>query len=173
MGITAITIENFKGIKEPVRVELKPITLLFGPNSAGKSTIIHALHYAHELGIVHRDIKPSNLLLDASGKIWVADFGLAMIQADADLTRTGDIVGTLRYMSPESASGNRAVVNHLTDVYSLGATLYELLALQPAHQADTHHELLQQIAAEEPTPLRRISSAIPVDLETIIRKARG
>ena len=171
-----------KGQQDLPDAQTSPLAMLSTRTSNGNRAIyrtvarlgIHvaeALHYAHDLGIVHRDIKPSNLLLDADGKIWVADFGLAMIQEDADLTRTGDLVGTLRYMSPEAASGNRAVVNHLTDVYSLGATLYELLALQPAHQANTHHELLQQITVDEPTPLRRINGAIPVELETIVQKA--
>ena len=171
-----------KGRQDLPHVQTSPLTALSTRNSNGNREfcrtvaklgiqVAEALHYAHDLGIVHRDIKPSNLLLDADGKIWVADFGLAMIQKDADLTRTGDLVGTLRYMSPEAVSGNRAIVNHLTDVYSLGATLYELLALQPAHQANTHHELLQQIAVEEPTPLRRINSEIPVELETIVQKA--
>ena len=83
-------------------------------------------------GVVHRDVKPSNLLLDGSGKFWVTDFGLARCQTDATLTRTGDLVGTLRYMSPEQATGQSALVDHRTDIYSLGATLYELLTLQPA-----------------------------------------
>jgi len=133
--------------------------------------VAEALQYAHEMGIVHRDIKPSNLLLDSSGNIWVADFGLAMIQTDADLTKSGDIVGTLRYMSPELAAGKRAIVNHLTDVYSLGATLYELLTLRPAYLAEDRQQLLQQIAFEEPTALRRIEGDIPAELETIVHKA--
>jgi len=133
--------------------------------------VAEALQYAHEMGIVHRDIKPSNLLLESSGNIWIADFGLAMIQTDADLTKTGDIVGTLRYMSPELAAGKRGVVNHLTDVYSLGATLYELLTLRPAYLAEDRQQLLQQIAFEEPTALRRIEGDIPAELETIVHKA--
>jgi len=91
-----------------------------------------ALDHAHTLGIVHRDIKPANLLVDGRGGLWVTDFGLAHIQSDARLTMTGDLVGTLRYMSPEQALAKRVVVDHRTDVYSLGATLYELLTLGPA-----------------------------------------
>ncbi len=91
-----------------------------------------ALHAAHEQGVVHRDVKPSNLLLDSGGKLWVTDFGLARCRNDAPLTRTGDMVGTLRYMSPEQATGQSVLVDQRTDVYSLGVTLYELLALQPA-----------------------------------------
>ena len=86
-----------------------------------------ALEHAHQQGIVHRDIKPANLLLDARGNLWITDFGLARLQDDAGLTMTGDLLGTLRYMSPEQALGQRAVVDHRTDIYSLGVTLYELL----------------------------------------------
>src|SRR5205807_464467 len=90
-----------------------------------------ALEHAHQLGIVHRDIKPANLLLDGRGDLWITDFGLARLQDDHGLTMTGDVLGTLRYMSPEQAAGSKDL-DHRTDVYSLGATLYELLALRPA-----------------------------------------
>jgi serine/threonine protein kinase/Tfp pilus assembly protein PilF len=130
-----------------------------------------ALDCAHQLGVVHRDVKPGNLLVDAAGRLWVTDFGLAQVQSDARLTMTGDLVGTLRYMSPEQALAKRVVIDHRTDVYSLGATLYELLTLQPAYSGHDRQELLRQIAFEEPRPLRRINRAIPAELETIILKA--
>ncbi len=88
------------------------------------------LAYAHDLGIVHRDIKPANLMLDGTGRVWVTDFGLAQIRSGGDLTQTGDLVGTLRYMSPEQANGDRQLLDHRTDIYSLGATLYELATLR-------------------------------------------
>ena len=91
-----------------------------------------ALHYAHEMGVVHRDVKPSNLLLDGDGHLYVTDFGLAMTQSGTDLTMTGELLGTLRYMSPEQASGRRSLVDHRTDIYSLGASLYELATLRAA-----------------------------------------
>jgi WD40 repeat protein/serine/threonine protein kinase len=130
-----------------------------------------ALHYAHEHGIVHRDIKPSNLLIDRAGKLWVADFGLAQIEANADLTTTGDVLGTLRFMSPEQASGRRGVVDHRTDIYSLGVTLTELLLLRPLYEITDRQELLQQIRNVELVSLKAHGADIPADLETILLKA--
>jgi serine/threonine protein kinase/Tfp pilus assembly protein PilF len=130
-----------------------------------------ALEYAHSLGVVHRDIKPANLLIDARGELWIADFGLARVHADAGLTLTGDVLGTLRYMSPEQAMVRRAAVDHRSDIYSLGVTLYELLTLQPALTGHDRQELLRQIAFEEPAPPRRLNPAVPRDLETILLKA--
>jgi serine/threonine protein kinase/tetratricopeptide (TPR) repeat protein len=130
-----------------------------------------ALDYAHQMGIVHRDIKPSNLLVDDNAHLWITDFGLALTQSEAGLTMTGDLLGTLRYMSPEQAAGKRLPLDHRTDVYSLGATLYELLAQRPAFASAERATLLREIAEVDPPPLRKINSAIPVDLETIVSKA--
>jgi WD40 repeat protein/serine/threonine protein kinase len=130
-----------------------------------------ALEHAHQLGIVHRDIKPGNLLLDGRGHLWVTDFGLARLPGDAGLTLSGDLLGTLRYMSPEQALAQRVVIDHRTDVYGLGATLYELLTLQPVFAGNDRQELLRQIAFEEPQPPRRLNRAVPAELETIVLKA--
>lgn len=130
-----------------------------------------ALHAAHEYGIVHRDIKPSNLLLDLEGKLWVTDFGLARCQQDATFSKTGDIVGTMRYMSPEQASGQSALIDQRTDVYSLGVTLYELLALEPAVQGADGPAVLRNIDQENPRSLRKLQPKLPVDLENVILKA--
>jgi serine/threonine protein kinase len=130
-----------------------------------------ALDHAHQLGVVHRDIKPANLLLDSTGHIWVTDFGLAQLQNSPGLTVTGELVGTLRYMSPEQAMGKRGVVGHRTDIYSLGVTLYELLTLRPALDGQDTRELLNQLASAEPRPPRQIDRRIPRDLETVVLKA--
>ncbi|HZT81377.1 MAG TPA: serine/threonine-protein kinase, partial [Gemmataceae bacterium] len=130
-----------------------------------------ALEHAHSLGIIHRDIKPANLLLDRRGDVWVTDFGLAQVQSNTKLTLTGDLVGTLRYMSPEQALGRRGPLDHRTDIYSLGVTLYELLTLEPAFPGQDRQELLQRIAFDEPRPPRKGNDAIPAELETIVLKA--
>lgn len=133
--------------------------------------VADALEYAHDAGVIHRDIKPANLLLDAKGNIWVADFGLAQVSADISLTQTGDIFGTMRYMSPEQAAGRRMLVDHRTDVYSLGATLYELLTLEPIFPGHDRQTLLNQILHDDPQPLRQADRSIPEELETIVLKS--
>jgi serine/threonine protein kinase len=130
-----------------------------------------ALEYAHAMGIVHRDVKPANLLVDNHGNLWVTDFGLAQIQANASLTQTGELLGTLRYMSPEQAGGPRGAADHRTDLYSLGATLYELLTLRPIFEGSGRQTLLFQIMKEEPRSPRAIDRSIPPELETIVLKA--
>src|SRR5205823_2037494 len=114
------------------------VTVCAAPAQAFYRTVAHlgvqaaeALEYAHQQGVVHRDIKPANLLLDADGAVWITDFGLAHFRSDGRLTMTGDLVGTLRYMSPEQALGQHGRMDHRTDIYSLGATLYELLTREP------------------------------------------
>jgi len=130
-----------------------------------------ALEYAHSLGVVHRDVKPSNLLVDPRGVAWVADFGLAHLEGDTSLTMTGDLMGTLRYMSPEQATGRRDLVDHRSDVYSLGLTLYELLTLRPAFPHEHRVALTHAVIAEDPPRPRRLDSSIPRDLETVLLKA--
>jgi serine/threonine protein kinase len=130
-----------------------------------------ALEHAHSLGIVHRDIKPANLMIDCHGTLWITDFGLARTAADAGLTMTGDVLGTLRYMSPEQAMAKHGLVDHRTDVYSLGVTLYELLAGVPAAAGNDREEILNAITLDEPRPLHAVDAAIPLPLQTIVLKA--
>jgi tetratricopeptide (TPR) repeat protein len=134
--------------------------------------VAEALHLAHESGVIHRDIKPSNLLLHADGTLKIVDFGLARIaQEEASMTITGDLLGTPAYMSPEQATGKRDAIDHRTDVYSLGATLYEVLALKPPFRAKDLPTLCEQIARRDPVALRWADRRIPRDLETIVAKA--
>src|SRR5262245_12882684 len=131
--------------------------------------VADALAYAASQGVLHRDIKPSNLLLDDTGNVWVTDFGLAKAQSDSDeLTHTGDIVGTLRYMAPERFSGQGDL---RSDVYSLGLTLYELLTLRPAFDEADRNKLIKQVMHDEPARPRKVNPAVPRDLETVVLKA--
>ncbi len=130
-----------------------------------------ALEYAHQAGIVHRDVKPGNLLLDLRGQLWVTDFGLAQVTGDVGLTITGEMLGTLRYASPEQVLARRGIVDHRSDVYSLGATLYELLTLKPPFDGRDRNILIRQIADEEPVSPRSLVPSIPPELETIVLKS--
>ncbi len=127
-----------------------------------------ALNYAHSLKTLHRDIKPANLLLDTQGTVWLADFGLAKAAQSEDVSLSKDLVGTLRYMAPEQFCGKS---DHRSDIYSLGLTLYELLALRPAYAETDHSRLMQRIAEGPPPAPGSTSGQIPRDLETIILKA--
>jgi WD40 repeat protein/serine/threonine protein kinase len=130
--------------------------------------VAQALEYAHDQGILHRDIKPSNLLLDTRGTVWVTDFGLAKADDHENLTGTGDIVGTLRYMAPEMFNGN---ADARSDVYALGLTLYQLLTLKPAFDESDRRKLIKQVTTQSPERLRKLDAHIPRDLETIVHKA--
>ncbi len=132
--------------------------------------IAEALAHAHGQDTIHRDVKPSNLLLDEHDDCWITDFGLARTSARATITASGDIVGTARYMSPEQASGGRGGVDQRTDVYSLGATLYELLSFTPAVDGESREEVLARIGTERIRPLRQRNRDIPRDLETIVAR---
>jgi serine/threonine protein kinase/Flp pilus assembly protein TadD len=130
-----------------------------------------ALHYAHSQDIIHRDIKPGNLMLCTDGRVMILDFGLAKSTSDLSVTTTGALVGTLRYMSPEQAMAKRMKVDHRTDIYSLGATMYELLTFQPAFRGADEKETLGLIITRDPTPPRKIIPEVPKELETICLKA--
>src|SRR5581483_4012922 len=116
--------------------------------------VAEALAYAHGQGVLHRDIKPSNLLLDRQGTVWVTDFGLARAEGLPDLTRTGDLVGTLRYMAPEQLDGR---ADARSDLYSLGLTLYELVTGRPAFDAADRNQLVKQVMQDEPPRPRQLN----------------
>ena len=127
-----------------------------------------ALAYAHQRGVIHRDIKPSNLLLDPTGILWLTDFGLAKRGDEASLTVTGALLGTPRYMSPEQAEALTRPVDHRTDLYSLGASIYELATGKPVFEADTSHGIIAKILNEEPIAPRKVRPGLSRDLETVI-----
>jgi serine/threonine protein kinase len=133
--------------------------------------VAEALEYAHKQGVVHRDIKPSNLLLSPAGRLSVNDFGLARMLEQPGMTLTGEFVGTAAYMSPEQITAGRVPLDHRTDVYSLGATLYELLTLQRPFHGEHRDQVLAQILQKEPKAPRKVNPRVPIDLETICLKA--
>ena len=133
--------------------------------------LAEALAAAHERGIVHRDLKPGNVLIDARGAVKVADFGLAKVQDDLLLSRSGEVLGTPYYMSPEQASGPRDRVGPRSDVFSLGATLYEALALERPFRGDDVREVFAAICLADPPDPRRLRPAVPRDLAVICLRA--
>jgi WD40 repeat protein/tetratricopeptide (TPR) repeat protein len=131
--------------------------------------VADALAHAASQGVLHRDIKPSNLLLDNTGNVWVTDFGLAKADTDGDdLTHTGDVVGTLRYMAPERFNGKGDL---RSDICSLGLTLYEMLALRPAFDETDRNKLVKEVMHGEPARPRKVNRGVPRDLETVVLKA--
>ena len=131
--------------------------------------VAEALQYAHERGIQHRDVKPSNLLIDRHEVVWLSDFGLAKLDLDAvDITESDDLVGTLKYMPPEALTGK---IDHRSDIYSLGLTLYELITLRPALDGADRAQLLEQVKDPQIPAPRWLVPDVPRDLETIVLKA--
>ncbi len=184
---SAIVVQGAPTLASPTPSPSPSSATLAGPASTGSTSsgssrvqfrasarigkqIAEALAFAHHHGILHRDVKPSNILIDEAGDAWVTDFGLAKSFEGAGeaLTRTGDLVGTLRYMAPERFEGRSDVAG---DIYALGATLYELLALRPAFEEPTQARLIERVLREDPVRPRAIDPKIPRDLETIALKA--
>lgn len=139
--------------------------------AAWLQTIAEAVHYAHERGILHRDLKPSNVVIDGQDQPHVVDFGLARrLEGDAELTATGYVLGSPNYLAPEQASGTRARVSRRTDVFGLGATLYQLLTGRPPFQAESVAQTLNLVLHAEPAAPRLLNPVVPIDLETICLK---
>ncbi|MBI4577846.1 MAG: serine/threonine protein kinase, partial [Planctomycetes bacterium] len=134
-----------------------------------------ALAHAHESGVIHRDVKPANVLLEPDGRARLADFGLARRLADEEgsgrLTRTGTILGTPAYMAPEQALGDVARVDARSDIYSLGAVLYEMLTGRPPFEGDSAVRVLHRVLVDEPVRPRRRNPAVSRDVETVCLKA--
>ncbi len=143
------------------------------PETAARcvATVAHAVEHLHTEGVVHRDLKPSNILIDEAGRPYVTDFGLAkMFDDNSHLTQTGDRLGTASYMSPEQAAGRTAEVGPLSDVYSLGAILYELLTGRAPFRGDNVLDILVQVVQREPESPRNVNSRIPRSLAMICQK---
>jgi TolB-like protein/tRNA A-37 threonylcarbamoyl transferase component Bud32 len=133
--------------------------------------VARTVHYAHEHGILHRDIKPGNILLDEKGEPHLTDFGLArLVESESTMTRTLEVLGTPSYMAPEQAAGNNAAISSVTDVYGLGAVLYQLLTGQPPFAGGTTYETIKLVLDSEPRPPRQLNPKIDRDLSTICLK---
>ena len=131
--------------------------------------VARALAYAHQRGIIHRDVKPSNLLIEQD-HIWLTDFGLARRFDDLRMSMTGAMLGTPNYMSPERAAPTGDPTDHRSDIYSLSATIFELLTGRCVFLADTPNAVLAQVIATEPEPLRKVLPNASRDMETILLK---
>ena len=151
----------------------------FGPNNSATyfdqlagafADVADGLQHAHQEGVVHRDIKPSNLILDRNGRLRILDFGLARLEGQESLTLSGDFIGTPRYMSPEQARRKKVTVDHRTDVYSLGATMYEAICGRPPFRGKDHVDTLSQIIERDPAEPRKVNPRVSKDLETIVSK---
>src|ERR1041385_1950276 len=133
--------------------------------------VARTVHYAHEHGILHRDLKPGNILLDAKGEPHLTDFGLArLVETESTMTRTLDVLGTPSYMAPEQAMGNNAAVSSATDVYGLGAVLYQLLTGQPPFAGGATYETIKLVLDTEPRPPSQLNPKVDRDLSTICLK---
>jgi serine/threonine protein kinase/WD40 repeat protein len=133
--------------------------------------IATVLEYAHHQKVLHRDLKPSNILIDASCRVRITDFGLAKrVEGESDLTMTGQVLGTPSYMSPEQAAAQHAIIGPPTDIYALGAILYELVTGRPPFRSESIGEILRQVQHDEPVQPRLLNPKLPRDLETICLK---
>lgn len=133
--------------------------------------VTDALDHAHESGVIHRDVKPSNIMLDRDGRPKLTDFGLAKIKDALALSRSGEFAGTPYYMSPEQVSSRKRGIDHRTDVYSLGVTLYEMLTLTRPFDGESSHEVLKKVLFQEPRDPCRVNTRVPRDLGVICLKA--
>jgi serine/threonine-protein kinase len=133
--------------------------------------LAHTLHHAHQHGVLHRDVKPGNILLDAKGEPHLTDFGLArLVETESTVTRTLEVLGTPSYMAPEQAAGNNTLLTRATDVYGLGAVLYQLLTGHPPFAGGTTYETVRMVLETQPRQPRLYNAKADRDLETICLK---
>lgn len=165
------------GIDDPMDLTRIPHDMIVGLTSAARRfeliaelgiAAAQALHYAHTQGVIHRDIKPANILIDEESRLWITDFGLAKAAQDENLTEQNDLLGTLRYLSPERFQG---IADARSDLYSLSLTLFELLTLRPAFDASDRSQLLQQTASGKRPRLKQLNPQVPEPLSIIIEKS--
>src|SRR5438874_4590361 len=150
-------------------VRRAPMSIRQGAELIAK--VARTVHYAHEHGILHRDIKPGNILLDAKGEPHLTDFGLArLVESESSVTHTLEVLGTPSYMAPEQAVGNNVAISSVTDVYGLGAVLYQLLTGQPPFAGGTTYETIKLLLDTEPRQPRLLNPKIDRDLSTICLK---
>ena len=133
--------------------------------------VADALDVAHQHGIIHRDVKPGNLVFDRTSNLILTDFGIAKTEGAISITRTGEFIGSPGYISPEQAMTKRVKVDHRSDIYSLGVTLYELLTLEQPFLQDTLEATLRAILTKDPIPPRKLNPKLPKDVETVVLKA--
>ncbi len=137
-------------------------------------TVARAISYAHSRGIIHRDLKPANIIIDPEGRPMITDFGLAVELSRAEdlprMTLAGSVMGTIPYAPPEQAAGKIDQINEVSDVYAMGAVLYEMLTGRPPFTGFTQFELMRRVINQEPVPPRRINPKVHRDVETIILK---
>jgi len=164
---TFISMEYIKGQSLKDKLESSPLTIDEAKDIALQ--VAAGLEKAHKKGIVHRDIKPANIMINDEGQAKITDFGLAKLSWGVDLTKTSTIMGTVAYMSPEQAKGEE--VDHRTDIWSLGAMLYEMLTGERPFEKDREQALIYAILNDNPTPLSLIRSDIPTYIEQVIEKA--
>jgi tetratricopeptide (TPR) repeat protein len=187
--LAELLVNTTAGLGGPISAEMHKVSTtddppsMAGASSGGRGRLYYrqvarwiadagdALHYAHGEGIIHRDIKPANLILSSDGRIMIADFGLAKSVDEESVTMTGALLGTVRYLSPEQAMARRIPVDHRTDIYSLGATMYELLCFQPAFPGEDDKQVLSAIITREPLRPRKLAPNVPHELEIICLKA--
>ncbi len=163
----AMTLINGPTLAELVKRDERPTPEELCVGLAGVANALQALHDA---GIIHRDVKPSNIMIAEDGRYMLADFGLARTAMSATMTRTGDALGTPLYMSPEQMLGSREAIEARTDVYGLGATMYQLLTGKPPFKTENLHALMRMVLSERPEPARAVAPELPAGCSRMAMK---